>query len=208
MMLHAKIGRGIILFFSAILVFLLSSQDAFPKQQASFAGRLKGADSFIGDGTFSGSSAYVQLWLDGNGDGLSAPVPGESRVGDDLLIREAAILDKTGVFVFTPLDSTDGLVPGVYRLRAIASPSGSPGISTFKGTDGEEAARVPGVPGFSSAPAVTAIYGDAAVTLDGKGAARIKEITDGGILTYFPFDPEGSARSGTIVLSKPYPGGS
>ena len=203
-MLHGKIGRGVTLFFGAILVFLLSSRDAFPEPKAGFVGRLKGADLFVGDGTFSGSSAYVQLWLDGDGDGLSAPVPGETKVGDDLLIREAAILDKTGVFVFTPLDSTDGLVPGVYRLRAIASPSGSPGISTFKGTDGEEAARIPGVPGFSSAPVVTAIYGDAALTVDGKGIVQIGETAEGGNLTFFPLDPEGRARPGTIFLSKPY----
>ncbi len=188
---------------SIICIVCLMMSPVLAGTKASFMGKLEGADSFVGDGSFTGSSAYIQLWLDKAGDGLSAPVPGRTANSDDLLIREVAIAGETGVFGTKVLDSTDGLVPGSYWVRGIASPAGTPGISSINGTNGSDSARVSGSPGFGSAPAVASIYGDARLTLDGGSYARVTD-TDKAP-SFFVLDPGASDNPGVVLLDTPYP---
>lgn len=189
--------------FFVVCLTLLTHGFAFAEPMVSFMGKLEGASSFVGDGTFTGSSAYIQLWLDRNDDGLASPVPGKTLVGDDQLIREVAIAGKSGVFGTKVLDSTDKFVAGVYWIRAIASADGTPGISSENGSDGSDSGKIQGDTGFGFAPSIPAIYGDANVTLDGSSVTPVTDTEKA--LEFFVLDFGLTENPGTILLDTPYP---
>ena len=177
---------------------------------AMFTGKIVATVPLEGNGAFTGSSAYVQLWVDRDGDGLSLPVPGMSTVDDDILIREVPILNEKGLFGTDLIGASDGLVPGVYWVRAIASVNGSCSLSTVNGTNGEDCARTSGDPGFGSAPGSTALYGDARITMDGENVVSHVDLTSEAFsslptVSFYTFVADGTCRAGTIEVRTPYP---
>ena len=187
-------------------VFFFPIADAEAQISVSITGSITGVSIFTGDGTFSGSSAYVQVWIDREGDGLAAPISGQIQIDDDILIREVPILNSTGLFGIVITNRIEPFSSGEYWIRAIASADGNSGISSANGKHGEDAARTVDDKGFGSAPDHAAIYGEGRITLDGKNpVGRIETVLNGTSLSFYVIDSDSPDKPGVLIVDSEFP---